>query len=301
MTISTYHVASEAEALAAAEHARRTNGSAPPSSPAQTHGHGKAQVDMHGDGRVVTKNIGNRAVSVDQPLRPGHVIIPGLGETTIEAARIAGLLPPGFEQPVGGQSAAAPAGIEAKGDDTNDAEAIPMDADAEAATTAANSAMDALATTLGGEAVADGIWLAAETGDYVGTTPDGVSGEHVEALVTGFTAQANAVLGAMPLGAASVDMLTETLTNEELREARQATIMNDREKLSHFGKLALNRMESLPYANEAAFSDLIAGMPAAERKALTRDEVTGQWTVTVPGRERMSFAQAVRAGIVRVG
>lgn len=122
----------------------------------------------------------------------------------------------------------------------------------------------------------------------------------MSAIVEGFTAQANAVLKALPAGVASVDMLLETLNDGELREARMATIHNDREKLAHLGRTALGRMETLPYQSPSAFEALIADMPAKERKALTRNEA-GEWIVTIPGRGAMSFGSAVRAGVVRVG
>ena len=287
--------------MATAEHHRNIQRNAPPTAPTvQTNQ--KLQLDHYGDGRQVLKDIGAKQVQLQPTVRPGNVIIPGVGETTIEAARAAGLLPPGFSEPAGVQSPiAAPAGNH-QGDkqeakvEQNEAPKGEPDA-----TDAAAKIMDTLSGTIGNDAVVDSLWLAAETGDIEACTPKGVSEADVATMVEGFTMQANAVLKSMPTGAASVDMLMETLTEAELRGARKATITHDKDKLAHFGKLALDRMETLPYRNADAFEALIADMPVDERKALTYNDDRGQWMVSVPGRPPMSFGSAVRAGIVRIG
>lgn len=261
----------------------------------------KVQVDTHGDGRQVAKDLSARTVTTERQVRPGNVIIPGVGETTIEAARAAGLLPPGFDGPVGGKTA-APTGNQEQGEQQpkgNQSET--PESTAGDATDLAAAVMDTLAGAMGADAVESGIWQAAETGDIESSTPQGVTEDAVSAIVEGFTAQANAVLRALPSGVASVDMLLETLNDGELREARMATIHNDREKLAHLGRTALGRMEALPYQSPGAFEALIADMPANERKALTFNEERGEWVVKVPGRQAMSFGTAVRARIVRVG
>ncbi|RUV36282.1 hypothetical protein [Mesorhizobium sp. M7A.F.Ca.MR.148.00.0.0] len=279
------------EAQAAAAQSRSTPAAAPTVQTSR-----KVQVDTHGDGRQVTKDLSARAVDTQRQVRPGNVLIGGV-ETTVEAARVAGLLPPGFNEPVGGKTA-APAGNQ-QGEQKGQDEAA--EDSAGDATDLAAAVMDTLAGALGAEAVETGIWQAAETGDVESSIPQGVTEDAVSAIVEGFTAQANAVLGALPAGVASVDMLLETLNDGELREARMATIHNDREKLAHLGKTALGRMETLPYQNPQGFEALIADMPAAERKALSFSEERGEWVVKVPGRQAMSFGTAVRAGIVRVG
>ncbi|RWP86332.1 MAG: hypothetical protein EOR12_22970 [Mesorhizobium sp.] len=256
----------------------------------------KVQIDTHGDGRQVTKDLSARSVDTQRQVRPGNVLIGGV-ETTIEAARAAGLLPPGFDGPVGGKTA-DPAGNQ-QGEQKGQDEAA--EGSAGDATDLAAAVMDTLAGALGADAVETGIWQAAETGDVESSIPQGVTEDAVSAIVEGFTAQANAVLGALPAGVASVDMLLETLNDGELREARMATIHNDREKLAHLGRTALGRMETLPYQNPQGFEALIADMPATERKALSFSEERGEWVVKVPGRQAMSFGTAVRAGIVRVG
>ncbi|RWD31824.1 MAG: hypothetical protein E5W94_02315 [Mesorhizobium sp.] len=291
-----YQITSDtaAEAMAAAAQARNTPAAAPSVQTSR-----KVQVDSFGDGRQVAKDLSARTVTTERQVRPGNVIIPGVGETTIEAARLAGLLPPGFDGPVGGKSA-APAGNQ-QGAQQQQGQSAPEGSTDGDATDLAAVVMETLAGALGADAVESGIWQAAETGDIEGSIPAGVTEDAVAAIVEGFTAQADAVLKALPAGVASVDMLMETLNDWELREARMATINNDREKLAHLGRTALDRMETLPYQDPAVFDTLIADMPANERKALTFNEERGEWVVKVPGRQAMSFGAAVRAGIVRVG
>ncbi|RVD15564.1 MAG: hypothetical protein EOS73_03755 [Mesorhizobium sp.] len=282
-----------AETIATAAQARSTPSAAPS---VQTNR--KVQVDTHGDGRTVTKDLSPRSVDTQRQLRPGNVLIGGV-ETSIEAARAAGLLPPGFDGPAGNNTNANPAGNH-QGDEQQ-SKGETLEATGGDATDLAAMVMDTLADALGNDAVETGIWQAAETGDYEGSTPQGVTEDARAAIIEGFTAQANAVLRSLPAGVASVDMLTETLNDAELREARMATIHNDREKLAHLGRTALGRMETMPYQNPQGFEALIADMPAAERKALSFNEERREWMVKLPGKQAMSFGSAVRAGIVRVG
>ncbi|TIP72180.1 hypothetical protein [Mesorhizobium sp.] len=290
-----------ADTVAAANHDLQINRSAP-ATPPSVQTSRKVQVDVFGDGRQVAKDLSSRTVTTERQVRPGNVIIPGVGETTIEAARAAGLLPPGFNEPVGGQSAAAPTGNQQLGEQQpkgDQSEAV--QGSAGDATDLAAEVMETLAGALGVDAVEAGIWQAAETGDVESSTPQGVTDDAVAAIVEGFVTQANSVLNALPAGVASVDMLLETLTPSELREARMATIHNDRDKLAHFGQTALGRMETLPYENPEGFEALISDMPEKERKALTFDANRGEWVVKIPGRQPMSFGAAIRAGVVRVG
>lgn len=287
-----------ADTVAAANHDLQINRNAP-ATPPSVQTNRKVQVDTFGDGRQVMKDLSDRTVTTERQVRPGNIIIPGVGETSIEAARLAGLLPPGFKEPVGGQSAAAPAGNPQLGE-----QQPKSDQGAETsgdATDLAADIMNTLAGALGADAVEAGIWQVAETGDVESSVQQGVTEDAVNAIVEGFMAQANSVLNTLPAGVASVDMLLETLSPAELREARMATIHNDREKLAHLGNTALGRMETLPYQDAVAFKALVSDMPAKERKALTFNENSGEWFVKVPGRQAMSFGSAVRAGIVRVG
>lgn len=270
-----------------------------PSAAPTAESHRKVQVDTHGDGRQVTKDLSARVVETQRQLRPGNVLIGGV-ETSIEAARAAGLLPPGFDRPAGNK--ATPAGnAQATTQDQKGAEGDQKAAEGDATDLAA-MVMDTLADALGADAVESGIWQAAETGDIEASTPQGVAEDATDAIVQGFITQANNVLGSLHGGGiASVDMLLETMNDAELREARMATIHNDREKLANLGRVALGRMETLPYKDPSAFEALIVDMPADERKALSYSEERREWVVKLPGKQAMSFGSAVRAGIVRVG
>lgn len=284
-----------ADHLAIARAAPKTNA---PSEPTVFVGGTKYQVDVRGDGSMVASQGGAQTHYIPQP-RPGMVVIPGLGETTVEAAKAAGLLPAGFQEP-GAGNAAAPGTVGAP----QAAQATPKSAQ-EAITADApthEKLLGNLAEKVGPDNMRHGVFHAAEIGDAKEALAAGVVTEaQVSTLVQGYTDQANAALQAIPGGAsASVDMLSEVLTDDELRHCRTATIMGDMGKLQHYGQQALNRFEALPRNNARAFADLIADMPAAEREALRYDEDSKEWTVSIPGKAPMSFAKAVRAGLVRV-
>lgn len=246
--------------------------------------HKKLQVDVSPDGKSVVRDQSQKQVAISPTLPDGMVEIPGVGVTTIEAARLAGLLPAGFQE--AGKTPAAPAGIQHNQEQPKETPEVPS---------AADVAISALVTKHGGDVVENAVFASAETGELV--VPDGVDEAHVEAVVSQFVSQAERDLKA---SGASVAMLDETLSDAEARQARMAVINGDKSGLEHFGKLAVQRMETLPYQSPAAFADLIADMPAAERKALTQNDA-GEWVVTIPGRGAMPFGSAVRAGIVRIG
>jgi hypothetical protein len=99
---------------------------------------------------------------------------------------------------------------------------------------------------------------------------------------------------------ASVNMLMETLSPDELRDARRATVAGDSVKLQHLGSRAVEMLASMPTADPEAFSEMVEAMThEKERAALSRAE-NGDWLVTIPGKAPMNFGAAVRAGIVRV-
>lgn len=271
-----------------------------PSQPTALAAGNKVQVDHRGDGSVAVSQGGATTTYIAQP-RPGMVHIPGLGETTVAAAKAAGLLPEGFQEP-GAGNAAAPGTVGAPQQAPQNAPKASQD-DTPADAPAHEKLLGGLAEKIGTDNMRYGVYSAADIGDASDAIAKGVVTEaHVETLVQGFTEQANEALRAMPGSAAvSVDMLSEVLSDEELRHCRTATIMGDTGKLQHYGRQALNRFETLPYKDPTAFSALIADMPAAEREALRYDETSREWTVNIPGRAPMSFAKAVRSGIVWVG
>jgi len=245
--------------------------------------HKKLQVDVSPDGRSIVRDQSQKQVAVSPTLREGMVEIPGVGVTTVEAARLAGLLPAGFQE--AGKTPAAPAGTRQNQEQPKATPEVPS---------AADVAISALVTKHGGDVVENAVFASAETGELV--VPDGVDDAHVEAVVSQFVSQAERDLKGT---GASVAMLTETLSDAEARHARMAVINGDKSGLEHFGRIAVDRLALLPQHNAQAFSSLISDMPAAERKALSQSD-DGSWHVTVRG-EKMSFATAVRKGIVRVG
>lgn len=126
--------------------------------------------------------------------------------------------------------------------------------------------------------------------------PEGVTPSTLEAVHAGFVAQCNAALADV---GASVPMLSEMLDDDQLRAARQATLRQDGMILKELGKIAQTRLALLPEKNPEAFAELVASMDPKERAVLHRNNDNGRWSVRIPGKPEMSFAQAVRQRFVR--
>lgn len=273
-----------------------TRDGSPSRAEASVHPVEKHSVSFDGKGNQVTQNLAPQSVSVQQ-VRPGHVIIPGLGETTVEAARAAGLLPEGFKQagvPSGASATAQQTqqqqqnnNTSAKGDDQIVMPEVVKVAD---------NALANIGEIIGRDAVNDALWLAAETGEAPTELPSNIPTEVVDHIVTGAVAQADAVLKTT---GANVALLDEMLTPAEARQARTATITRGDQALQKLGREALSRLEVMPSRSPAEFAEWISTLPTDERKALSQDQ-NGSWSITVPGRPTMSWGAAVRAGIVRV-
>lgn len=265
-------------------------------------------------------------------LRPGHIIIHGR-ETTIEAARLAGFDVSAAQEGEQRRPFAAPNHPAARRDTAfptiqvggtgadeyqplqhPDAASQKPHSAAQESTSeqpddgagltpqetadAASEAIQAIERSHGAHVVDDGLDEVSDSG-YLpdeDQLPQGVSMAAVEKIVAGYTAVANDTLQGV---GASVDMLMETLSDAELREARQATITGDSAKLQHLGARAVTTLAMLPTSDPEAFAEMVEGMRPQERKALSQAD-NGDWVVTVPGRPAMSFAAAVKAGIVRV-
>lgn len=275
-------------------------------------------------GREGTSRVhGKGTAYASDGLRPGHVVINGM-ETTIEAARKAGFDLGGEgeqRRPFDGSSfpTIQPSGVQpngvqkpSRGVEQQPAQK-PVSAPQESregqqdstegqtpqeVAQAASEALQSIEREHGVEAVDAGLDDVSDSG-YLpdeDQLPQGVTTAAVEKIVAGYTAQANDALSGV---GASVDMLMETLSDNDLREARRATIMGDSTKLQHLGARAVDALASLPTADPEAFAEMVEGMSPQERKALSRAK-NGDWIVTVPGRPALSFAAAVKAGIVRV-
>lgn len=262
-----------------------------------------------------TKKVDSYQASPQVPA--GHVAVPGLGTTTIAAAIAGGLLPEGwktgdaspFDFAGGAQAGSLPA-ISSASPATPLADSAALDAEADnddldsiTRKTAVELASKALAdvdNSLGADAVTTLLQSAADTGRIpdMDSLPDGVSEEAVGRIHAGFVAQADAALSSV---GASVAGLSETLTDEELRVARAATINGDNDHLRALGQISLQRLAALPSANPDRFNDLIEGLPEDERKALRYDDTRGAWLIDHPTAGTMTFGAAVNLGIVRFG
>jgi hypothetical protein len=262
---------------------------------------------------------------VNPGLRPGHVMIGGV-ETTVEAAKAAGIDVGPFDRaasPSRADEAAAQRdqvraqskpqwgiileGSQRAGEAPQEAGNGSPRADAgedqkaahgtpEAAVADASKTLQSIEQTHGSHTVDAGLDAVVDSGELPDELPEGVTPGHIERIVAGYVASANDTLSGV---GASVDMLMNTLSDDELREARQATVAGDSVKLQHLGARAVDALASMPTSDPEAFAEMVEGMKPQERKALSR-AANGDWLVTVPGRAPMNFGAAVRAGIVRV-
>lgn len=244
-------------------------------------------------------------------LRPGHVVIPGVGETTIEAAINAGLLPQGwtpqqgFKQPVAGDNLTAGGHTQKGAQKATEGQRDGAEVDTDEATFASQKAaaeeagrlLDAIDQSHGAAVTDAAISEVVETGYVPDELPEGVEPSAVDKIVAGYVAATNATLAET---GASVPILMETLSDDELREARSAAVSNDPVKMKHLGRIAMTRLEQLPQTDPDGFREMLEGMTPAERKMLTQDDNSGQWVLRIPGRQPMSYGAAVRAGIIRV-
>jgi hypothetical protein len=140
----------------------------------------------------------------------------------------------------------------------------------------------------------------AHTGDLESIAdrlPDGVSDTHVKQVMAGYTAQAEDMLSK---AGASIAMLQEVLTDDELRQARRATLINAPEEMIRLGKLAVDRLAQMPTNDPETFLQMVTDMDPKTRDMIRHDRSSGEWIVTVPGRPEMSYGAAVRLGIVKV-
>lgn len=262
---------------------------------------GKETVTTH------TKSLNGNTGYAAQPTRPGHVIIPGYGETTIAAAICAGVLPEGwtpergFDKPAEGKAGNL-AGTQNQAARSNEADKQP-EPDAPGITPAmkasveeAGRILDRADQTIGADLTTHHLAAMAESGIISADgLPEGISEADVQKVYAGFVAQSNAALSEV---GASVPMLQEMLDDDQLRVARQAAVGQNGDALKQFGQIAQGRLAKLPETNPQRFAEMVAGMTEQERAVLHRNKDNGQWTVRIPGKPEMSFALAVRRGIV---
>lgn len=260
------------------------------------------------DGQLAEVKASSKTMGVPtgyaQQQRPGFVQIPGVGETTIEAAKCAGLLPLTWQEGDRLPFDGAPerdSDKSAKGTDKAPEAAQdkqPEPTVAEHKVKVAGDILDRADTALGAEVTDSFINAAVESGELPEEgLPEGFTPVMVKQVYQGFVAQADAVLA--PVGA-SVALLQDMLTDDELRQARQHTMTKANDDLADLGRVAVDRLAMLPKTDPEGFMQMVADMPAAERKCIDFDKKRGEWLVKVPGKPVMSYGAAVRMGIIRV-
>ncbi|MBY5973676.1 hypothetical protein KUV28_15060 [Ferrimonas balearica] len=246
-------------------------------------------------------------------LRPGHVVIPGVGETTIDAAKAGGLLPQSYREgdplPFDNAPKAAaegnPKGAQAD-DKANAAADTDTDVDDSPAAHRAKVASDILTGVdqAHGQHVTDGLLNhAVENGGDPETVldmlPEGVSEVQAKQVYAGYMAQAENTL-AERAPSASIAMMSEVLSEDQLRAARMAVVNGDTDGFVSIANAAVDHLANMPKLDPEGFKAMLEDMPADERKALRYDRLSNDWRVTIPGQPEMSFGAAVRMGLVRV-
>ena len=272
----------------------------------------KAEIVMQG-GRITAyteqaKVQGANTAYVDQP-KPGFVKIGGT-DTPITAAKAAGLLPEHWQpgMPIGpfGEPAAAPEGTKAGTRDADaDADKGPQEVTAKTAHQQhlAKIAGDILhgVDQLHGPQVADALMSqVAESGDvdaFLDQLPQGVNETHVKQVMAGYVAAADA---AFAKAGSSLTAVEELLDEDQLREARRLTVVGNSEGLQDLGRIALDRLATLPEKDPEAFHDMLDAMPSAQRKMIVQTADKRGWMLKAPGHPEMSFGAAVRAGFIRL-
>lgn len=235
-----------------------------------------------------------RAQIEAQPLPTGMVRLANGMVTSLEVAEAAGMMahvveggePRGFKQEAPNQIAPkAASGNESKGQDSG-GEVGGGDPIAKA-TDALNKVTEALGT----ETVQSLQQDVVASGEMPSELPHGVTQDMADAVVAGYTAQADAVLKDT---GANVETMLAMLSDNELADARVSVFTNNDVGLQALGREAAGRLQTLPEHNPALLKELTANWPA-EAKIVQRGRDT--WVET-PGW-KMPWAAAVRAGKIK--
>lgn len=140
----------------------------------------------------------------------------------------------------------------------------------------------------------------AESGDIesiMDRLPEGFQAVQAKQVMAGYVAQANHTLSAV---GSTVPMLEEFLDDDELRNARRATLSNSPDMLHELGRAAVDRLAALPQKDPKAFQEMVDGMDAKSKEMLRYDRQRGAWIMTMPDGSKMSYGAAVRMGIITV-
>ncbi len=204
-----------------------------------------ASIVMQGGRATITSGATSHGSAVSSP-RPGMVTVGGM-TTTIEAAKAAGLIPQDYQPGFSAGVAAAPQAnqqpqVQQQQADDGNTLAV-SSAEQASAINAATEALNAANGTAGQIVVNAMTEDAIVSGELPTNLPAGLSSEQVSAVVAGYTAQANAVLHDT---GATVDLLTDMLTESELRTARLAVYRGNDAELKELGGRAMARLAKLP-------------------------------------------------------
>jgi uncharacterized protein with von Willebrand factor type A (vWA) domain len=249
---------------------------------------GRLAFDGNGGSTLDMTGLAQAAIN---PPRPGMVNIGGM-ETTREAAIAAGLISPDeTSTPVPAQKKPAEVGrLESP------AEPEPQDGSPEAQVKAASDHFAKAAETIGAEAVEETLWASVESGELPSELPSGIEPSAAQAIADGYTAQANAALEQI---GASVGLLEEMLTPEELGNARRATVLNDPDWLRTLGHQAHRRLSELPDRDPRRFQELVETLPEDQR-GMVRQGRSGGWEIDLgPELGTIPWRAAVRRGHVK--
>ena len=240
-------------------------------------------------------------ITVDQPLEPGFINIPGLGKSSIVAAKAGGLLPHGWKEGDALPFDQAPAPKAAQDGAPKDApEATPDSTHAEHLVKLAGDVLRGVDQTHGAHVTDALVDQVADNGDIdtiLENLPTGVSPTHAKQVMAGYIAQANDMLST---SGASVSLLEQMLDADELRTARRATLSNARDEMSRLGQVAVDRLAQMPTSDPDTFREMVEGMDPKARKMIRHDRNSGHWIVSLPGHPDMSYGAAVRLGLVKV-
>lgn len=273
------------------------------------------------DGQIVHNAVTNKAAVKAHTVttaRPGFISVPGMGDTPVEAAKAGGLIPLHWKEgdplpfdqapkaaPKGNPKGTQPTGVQSAPADAPKADAPKAETDKgrEYAAHIVKIAGDILhgVDQMHGPGIADALLDdVADSGDtesVLDRLPQGVSPMHVKQVMAGYIAQANDMLSSV---GASVPMLQELLTDDELRQARRATLAGLPEDMTRLGQIAVERLAKMPESDPETFLEMVEGMDAKARKMIRQDRTSGEWRVNLPGRPEMTYGAAVRMGLIKV-
>jgi hypothetical protein len=237
----------------------------------------------NGQGR--TEQSGVMRATATEGVPPGHVRV-GNTITTIEAARAAGFEVADDPSQVRVQPSTGETVENAKGGSdapaSNDAVVARM-----------SDTLNQAARQLGNDRVNMALDQVARSGDVESVKLDGVTPQQVDNVVQGYVRQADAALA--PVGA-SVAILTEALTADELTIARTATINNDESTLRRLGEQAVSKLSQLDHTDPQKFEEFIK----AKAPGLNyQPKPGGGYLVEVDGVGLVTWQNAVRLGALK--